>query len=151
MKALEMWQEYQQINPNIGDEVDAWAFGAQADLLAQLVLEGTKTATASAYDLYQGEPLPEVGSYDVILDGQKEAVCIIQITKVSIVPFAEVSASHAFKEGEGDRSLAYWRQVHQSLFSDWFEEAGLTFTEKSQVVLEEFVVVYPVGQKADLT
>ena len=144
MKALDMWQEYQQINPNIGDEVDAWAFGAQADLLAQLVLEGTKTATASAYDLYQGEPLPEVGSYDVILDGQKEAICIIQITKVSIVPFAEVSASHAFKEGEGNRSLSYWRQVHKSLFSDWFEEAGLTFTEKSPVV-------YPVAQKADLT
>lgn len=76
MKALDMWQEYQQINPNIGDEMDAWAFGAEPDLLAQLVLDGTKTATASAFDLYEleGEPLPKVGSYDIVLDSQDDAV-----------------------------------------------------------------------------
>ncbi|WFM79433.1 ASCH domain-containing protein [Streptococcus pluranimalium] len=145
MKALDMWQEYQQINPNIGDEMDAWAFGAEPDLLAQLVLDGTKTATASAFDLYEleGEPLPKVGSYDIVLDSQDDAVCIIEITKVSVVPFKDVSAGHAFKEGEGDRSLAYWRQVHKELFSEWLSEADLAFNEDSKVVLEEFRVVYP--------
>uniref|UniRef100_UPI003F693B63 ASCH domain-containing protein n=1 Tax=Streptococcus pluranimalium TaxID=82348 RepID=UPI003F693B63 len=145
MKALDMWQEYQQINPNIGDEVDAWAFGAKPDLLAQLVLDGTKTATASAFDLYEleGEPLPKVGSYDIVLDSQDDAVCIIEITKVSVVPFKDVSADHAFKEGEGDRSLAYWRQVHEELFTEWLAESHLVFNEDSKVVLEEFRVVYP--------
>lgn len=145
MKALDMWQEYQQINPNIGDEMDAWAFGAEPDLLAQLVLDGTKTATASAFDLYEleGEPLPKVGSYDIVLDSQDDAVCIIEITKVSVVPFKDVSADHAFKEGEDDRSLAYWRQVHKELFSEWLSEADLAFNEDSKVVLEEFCVVYP--------
>ena len=145
MKALDMWQEYQQINPNIGDEMDAWAFGAEPDLLAQLVLDGTKTATASAFDLYEleGEPLPKVGSYDIVLDSQDDAVCIIEITKVSVVPFKDVSAGHAFKEGEGDRSLAHWRQVHKELFSEWLAEADLAFNEDSKVALEEFRVVYP--------
>lgn len=145
MKALDMWQEYQQMNPNIGDEVDAWAFGAEPDLLAQLVLDGTKTATASAFDLYEleGEPLPKVGSYDIILDSQDDAVCIIEITKVSVVPFKDVSADHAFKEGEGDRSLAYWRQVHEELFTEWLAESYLVFNEDSKIVLEEFRVVYP--------
>ncbi|CAM3338281.1 ASCH domain-containing protein [Streptococcus pluranimalium] len=145
MKALDMWQEYQQINPNIGDEVDAWAFGAKPDLLAQLVLDGTKTATASAFDLYEleGEPLPKVGSYDIVLDSQDDAVCIIEITKVSVVPFKDVSADHAFKEGEGDRSLAYWRQVHEELFTEWLAESHLVFNEDSKIVLEEFRVVYP--------
>ncbi|MGX7777208.1 ASCH domain-containing protein [Streptococcus pluranimalium] len=145
MKALDMWQEYQQINPSIGDEMDAWAFGSEPDLLAQLVLDGTKTATASAFDLYEleGEPLPEVGSYDIVLDSQDDAVCIIEITKVSVVPFKDVSAGHAFKEGEGDRSLAYWRQVHKELFSEWLAEADLAFNEDSKIVLEEFRVVYP--------
>ncbi len=50
MTAEELWQAYQKINPSIGDKIDAWAFGVQPDLLAQLVLEGTKTATASAYE-----------------------------------------------------------------------------------------------------
>ena len=109
MNAQELWNEYKQINPSIGDDIDAWQFGAQPDLLAKLVLDGTKTATASAYDLYavDNDPLPEVGSYDVVLDSKDQAVCIIQIKKVSVVAFEEVSEEHAFKEGEGDKTLAY--------------------------------------------
>ena len=110
MTPQEMWNAYKQINPSIGDEIDAWAFGVEADLLADLVLKGEKTATASAYDLYavEDEPLP-----------------------------------HAYKEGEGDKSLAYWRQVHEEVFTEWMSEAGLTFTPDSKVVLEEFRKVYP--------
>lgn len=104
-------------------------------MLAQLVLEGTKTATASAYDLYavDNDPLPEVGSYDVVLDSQDQAVCIIQIKKVSVVPFNQVSAEHAFKEGEGDRTLAYWRDVHENFFKPYYNEYGLTFNGDSQI------------------
>ena len=36
MKPQEMWNTYKQINPSIGDEIDAWAFGVEADLLADL-------------------------------------------------------------------------------------------------------------------
>lgn len=145
MNAQELWNKYKKINHSIGDDIDAWQFGAEADLLAKLVLEGTKTATASAYDLYavDNDPLPEVGSYDVILDGQEQAVCIIKIIKVSIVPFKDVSAEHAWKEGEGDKSLDYWRDVHQKFFTQCFDECDLTFTTDSRIVLEEFQVVYP--------
>lgn len=145
MNAQELWNKYKKINPSIGDDIDAWQFGVEADLLAQLVLEGTKTATASAYDLYavDNDPLPEVGSYDVVLDSQDQAVCIIQIKKVSVVPFNQVSAEHAFKEGEGDRTLAYWRDVHENFFKPYYNEYGLTFNGDSQIVFEEFEVVYP--------
>ena len=145
MTPKEMWQAYKKINPEIGDEIDAWAFGASADELADLVLCGEKTATASAYELYklENEPLPQAGSFDVILDSQEKAVSIVEITKVSVLPFNEVSADHAFKEGEGDKSLAYWRQVHEDFFKDCFGEAGLAFTPDSKVVLEEFRKVYP--------
>ena len=49
----------------------AWAFGGsaeEADELLQLVLEGTKTATASALWDYEaeGEALPEVGSLSIL-------------------------------------------------------------------------------------
>ena len=151
MTPEQLWNEYKNINPTIGDEIDAWAFGVEADQLADLVLKGEKTATASAYDLYQidGEPIPQAGTFDVILDGQGQAVCIIKVTKVTVVPFNQVSAEHAFKEGEGDKSLAYWRQVHEELFTEWMAEAGLTFSQDSQVVLEEFEVVYPVLEASE--
>ena len=34
MKPQEMWNTYKQINPSIGDEIDAWAFGVETDHLA---------------------------------------------------------------------------------------------------------------------
>ncbi|ANW84746.1 hypothetical protein SanJ4206_0495 [Streptococcus anginosus] len=146
MTPKEMWQAYKKINPEIGDEINAWAFGTLADQLADLVLRGEKTATASAYELYklENKPVPQVGTLDVILDGQGQAVCIIKVTKVTVVPFNQVFAEHAFKEGEGDKSLAYWRQVHEELFTEWMAEAGLAFSEETGVVLEEFCKVYPI-------
>ena len=145
MTPQEMWNKYKQINPSIGDEIDAWAFGVEPDLLADLVLKGEKTATASAYDLYalEGESLPQEGTFDVILDSQNQALCIVEITRVSVQPFNQVSAQHAYKEGEGDKSLTYWRQVHEDFFTDCLDEAGLIFTPESKVVLEEFRKVYP--------
>ena len=93
--------------PSIGDEIDAWAFGVEPDLLADLVLKAKK-ATASAYDLYalEAESLPQEGTFDVILDSQNQAVCIVEITKVAVQPFNQVSAQHAYKGRQGDKSLA---------------------------------------------
>lgn len=148
MTPQELWNEYKKINPEIGDDIDAWSFGAEPDLLAELVVKGIKTATASAFDLYaiDKEPLPQVGEYDVLLNSQDEAVCILRTTKVEVVPFNQVSAEHAYKEGEGDKSLAYWRQVHEDFFKPYFEECQLTFTEDTKIVLEEFEVVYPLDE-----
>ena len=145
MTPQEMWNKYKQINSSIGDEIDAWAFGVEPDLLADLVFKGEKTATASAYDLYalEGELLPQEGTFDIILDSQNQAICIVEITRVSVQPFKQVSADHAFKEGEGDKSLAHWRQVHEDFFTEWLREAGMIFTPESKVVLEEFRKVYP--------
>ena len=139
-----LWNQYKEINPLAGPEPEAWAFGAAPDLLAELVAKGVKTATASAYDEYVHfeEELPKVGDLDVVLNGQGQAVAIIETTKVTVLPFRDVSADHAYKEGEGDRSLTYWRQVHEELFTKWLADIGLTFSPESKVVLEEFHVVY---------
>lgn len=153
MTPQECWNQYKEINPLAGPEPDAWAFGAAPDLLAELVAKGVKTATASAYDEYVHfeEELPRVGDLDVVLDGQGQAVGIIETTKVTVLPFREVSADHAYKEGEGDRSLAYWRQVHEELFTKWLAGIGLSFSPASKVVLEEFQLVYKAGQEPNLT
>ena len=140
MTAEEMWKQ-----SGLAGEYDAWSFGDDADGLAALVRAGIKTATCSAYDLYEaeGEDLPQAGDTSVILDSRDEAVCIIRTTRVYTVPFDEVSAEHAFREGEGDRSLEYWRQVHEAFFKEELASAGLEFSGDSRVVCEEFEVVYP--------
>lgn len=144
MTPQELWNEYKKSHPVTEDEPDAWAFGAEPDLLADLVVRGIKTATASAYDehIYYKEPLGKVGEKSIVLDSHGNAICIIETTRIRVVPFKEVSAAHAYLEGEGDRSLIYWRQVHEELFTKWLADIGITFTPDSQVVLEEFQVIY---------
>ncbi|MBR5127250.1 MAG: ASCH domain-containing protein [Roseburia sp.] len=146
MTAEEMWKKFVKECNIVEREYDAWAFGDDADTLAELVRCGIKTGTSSAYPLYEvdDESLPEASGYSVILDSKDEAVCIIENTKVYVIPFCEVTPDHAFKEGEGDRSLAYWRKVHEAFFAACMEEAGLVFDENMKVVCEEFRVVYPV-------
>lgn len=144
MTEREIWKEY-TTNCNIEDyEYQAWAFGDDADLLADLVIKGEKTATASAYPLYEleNESLPKVGAYSVILNSKEEAVCIIQTTKVYVVPFCEVSEEHAYKEGEGDKSLSFWRSTHIAFFTECLSEVGKVFDEHMEVVCEEFRLVY---------
>ena len=144
MTGKELWNQFKKKN-NISDcDYEAWAFGVDADMLANLVLIGEKTATASAFPLYESEkePLPEVGEYSIILDSKDNAVCIIKTAKVYVVPFKEVTAEHAYKEGEGDKSLEYWRAVHEKFFTDCLSEAGMLFSGDMKVVCEEFDVVY---------
>lgn len=142
-----MWEAYCcKTSTNRNARHDIWKFcggGAVADELANLVLAGIKTATASTKLAYElgGENLPEVGTYSVILFDNEEAACIIRDTKVSVVPFNQVSADHAFKEGEDNRSLNKWREVHRRAFTPDYEAAGLDFDEKGDCVLEEFEVV----------
>ena len=147
MKAEEMWNLYTKSNNVKNKTYHAWSFGSDpltANELAKLVVDGVKTATASAYQLYALEkcPLPPVGGLNIILDGDNKAVCITETTKIYICPFMEVSEEHAFKEGEGDKSLSYWRKVHKDFFSKELKEFGLDFDEEMLVVCEEFNIIF---------
>ncbi|MDZ4132113.1 MAG: ASCH domain-containing protein [Dethiobacteria bacterium] len=126
-----------------------WHFGATsevADKLALLVLEDKKKATSSAFWLYEyeNEAVPAKGDFSVITDWAGKAKCIIRNTNVSLLPFADITAEMAAKEGEGDLSLDYWKKVHIEFFTKECEDAGDKFTEDMLVVFEEFELVYPV-------
>lgn len=146
MTGEQMWAEFiARVPAAAGAAWDAWAFGDDPDGLARLVLTGVKTATASAHPLYvkENEPLPEAGEYSVILNGRKEAVCVIRTDRVTVIPYREVDAEQARREGEGDRSLLYWQQVHERFFREEMAASGLIFTEDMPVVCEEFHMVWP--------
>ena len=139
-----LWLKFMEENHLQNREYDAWCFGGDADLLAALVVEGKKTATSSAYPLYalDNEPLPQEGTYSVILNSRNEAVCVIRTIKVSIAPFDKITEAHAYREGEGDRSLKFWKTVHEKFFSEAMKEANLEFRPDMKVVCEEFEVVF---------
>ncbi len=107
------------------------------------MLDGTKTATASSLWDYEatGEPVPAVDSYSILLDGQGRPVAVIQTTAISIVPFDAVTESHAYREGEGDRTLEYWRESHERYWRAHSENAR-GFEPDMPVVCEGFRLIY---------
>ncbi len=125
----------------------AWAFGStpeQADALLALVLDGTKTGTASAlWDIEAtGESMPEVGALGIVLDGAAHPRALVRTTSVTTVPFSEVTAEHAYAEGESDRTLASWRRIHAWYFRTFAaHERG--FEPDMPVVCERFTLLYP--------
>ncbi len=144
-----MWNEFIKnniINPKT--EYSAWPFGGEeksANELVELVIRGQKRATASLYEIYEyiGEPLPKAGDYSVVTDWKGVARCVIITTGVEIIPFNLVSEEFARKEGEGDLSLEYWREVHREFFSKELKEtSGKEFKEDMPVVCEEFELVF---------
>lgn len=139
MTAEELWRK-----SGFTGTYEAWSFGEAPDKLAELVVQEIKTATCSAYDLYQaeGKPIPKVGDYSIILNSDGEAVCIIKTTTVYLTEFNKVSSEHAYKEGEGDRSLDYWREVHINFLTNELASVHQLFDENKKVVCEEFEVVY---------
>jgi hypothetical protein len=125
---------------------DAWAFGGDdtpelATELGLLVRDGPKRATTALLADHErdGEPLPAVGGYSVILDGSGEPLCIVRTTAVDTKPFGEVDEEFAWVEGEGDRSLSYWREAHIRFFAN----EGTPISDDDLVVLERFELVWP--------
>lgn len=141
-----MWNEYVSATGS-GGTYQAWGFGAednpeQQTELGRLVLNGPKRATTGLYQEYldDGEPLPKPGDHEIILDGDGRPLCIIKTTEVEIRRFGSVDATFAWVEGEGDRSLEYWREAHIR----FFERIGSPIDDDSLMVLSKFDLVWPV-------
>ncbi len=113
-----------------------FAFGdnpALADELLGLVMKGVKTATCSTED----EPnTSSPGEQWLVLDGRGNPRCVIETTEVTYRKFNEMDAAFAHDEGEGDRSLAWWRDAHRR----YFGRLG-RFSEDMTLMCERFRLV----------
>ena len=145
------WRSYLESLPAdspVRDEqyvAEGWGDSPEmADELGALIADGTKTATCSALWEYEAEdePLPQVGLKSVVLDGKGDPLCIVETTEVEVRPYEEVDAGFAYEEGEGDRSLEYWREAHWSFFSRTLPNMGKEPTTDMPLVCERFRVVY---------
>ena len=116
--------------------LETFSFGDNpelADELAGLVLSGKKTATCWA--ARQGL-LTQVGKRMVMQDGAGRPLAIVETVELTQARFPDVDAAFAYDEGEGDRSLAYWRKAHETYFSrlGQFTPDMLLWCERFRVV-----------------
>ena len=67
---------------------------------------------------------------------QDAPLAIIETVEIVQRRFSEVDEAHAHDEGEGDRSLTYWRDAHRQYFSrrGQFAEDMLLCCERFRVV-----------------
>ncbi len=117
---------------------------SSANELGQLVIEGTKQATATLLWSFEIEdkPIPQPGYLSVVTNWHGEPLCVIETTRLDVVPFNEVTAEFAAIEGEGDGSLRHWREVHSHYFARECARLGREFAPDMPVVCEQFKVVY---------
>ena len=133
---------------------EAFYFGDSeelADELAELVLRGTKRATAGSVCSYEeeGKPVPRDGDLSIVTNWSGQPLCVIETQSVQIVPFKDVTAEFAATEGEGDGSLSFWREAHRQYFMRECARAGREFTEDMLVACERFTVIYRPSTSAD--
>jgi uncharacterized protein YhfF len=126
-------------------------FGAtpeQADESLDLVLRGIKTATSAPLRDYEaeGENIPAVGDLAILLDGGGHPRALLRTTQVDVVRFDKVSDEHAYAEGEGDRSLTHWRDVHEWFFKE-YDHNLRGFAPNMLVVCERFEVLVPTQEE----
>ena len=135
-----------QAEPSAPDSPDSvWFFGDSERLaveLAGLVAAGTKTATACLVWEYEAarEAIPRAGRFSVVTTFAGAPLLVLETTGVVIQPFDAVDEQFAFDEGEGDRSLAYWRRAHWSYFSRRCAVLGREPSTAMPVVCEGFRV-----------
>jgi uncharacterized protein YhfF len=123
----------------------AWGFGSDENPIERtelglLVRDGPKRATTSLLSDYErdGEEMPSIGDLSVVLDGAGDPLCVIRTTHVEVRAFGDVDEGFAWVEGEGDRSLAYWREAHERFFA----ELGTPVNAGTPVLLETFELAW---------
>ena len=147
----EFWKRFCSATGHIGLPFDVFAFGdspEMADDLLALVLSGQKRATATRLKVYElegfGPPCP--GDLSLILDGHNKPACVIETTKAPHVPFEDVDAEFAYIEGEGDRSLEYWRRVHLAYYARECVAEGSELDARELIVCEQFKCIWPLDR-----
>ena len=118
-----------------------------ADTLAELILSGVKRAHATLLRDFEKdlEPLPQPGEHLVVLDGEGTARAIVRCTHVEKRLFNQIDDAFAFEAGEGDLTLRWWLTAHRQDFAERGEAEGFEVSERTELVLEYFELVWPVA------
>ncbi len=115
-----------------------------ANECAKLVKKGIKKTTSHSLlgFQYRKEPLPKVGDFTVVTNWEGKAQCIIRTTGVKLKPFFSIDEAYAKLEGEGDKSLEYWKKTHWEHYERELEPYHRVPRDSMIIVCEEFEKVF---------
>ena len=122
-------------------------YGDSAELskeLLDLIKSGRKRAGTGLLWAYEHdrEPIAASGDIEIVVNHRNQPVLITRIVSSEIVPFNEVSAEYAAIEGEGDGSLAYWREGYWRFFSRECKRIGKEPAQTMPVICNVFEVLH---------
>jgi uncharacterized protein YhfF len=142
------WQAFRRYAGLDHDNYVVGSFGDTPEMateLADLVIAGTKSATASlARDYGEGrEPTPRTGDFVMMLDGEARPRLIRRTIEVTIKPLSQVDEAFAWDEGEGERTRNWWLDAHRRYFARQASREGFELDDEILTVFERFEVVWP--------
>ena len=145
-----LWLAYQRERKVTVEGFSASALGHSrelADTLAELILSGVKRAHATLLREFEKdlEPLPQPGDHLVVLDGDGTARAIVRCTHVEKRLFNQIDDAFAFEAGEGDLTLRWWLTAHRQDYAERADAEGFEVSERTELVLEYFELVWPVA------
>jgi uncharacterized protein YhfF len=122
--------------------------GPLRDQLVAAILAGAKTTTSGLVAHYEmdGEPIPEPGLRQAVLDSAGNRVAVIELTRVRVIRIGDVDLAHVIGEGEGYTTVAGWRAVHEEFWHsgqmrEAMGDAFFTVTDDTLMVAEEFRLI----------
>lgn len=143
------WKEFQNSNPEYknSEQPPSYYFcdnEKDADECAELVVLGIKQATTSSLSWFHihKEDLPSVGDLAIVTNWAGHPKAIIKTTKVEIRQFKDITPEYANIEGEGDKSLDYWKKVHWAYYSREMKEHNLSPSLDMELVCEYFETIW---------
>ena len=147
------WSEFRASRPGTPSDYRLLWFGgddkALATKLGNLVLHGTKRATTTLkrdFDTGKEPVFPSSGDLWLLVDGNGSPLGVIETMRVDVRRYGDVDAQFAWDEGEGDRTLAYWRTAHDSYFGRQAAQEGFVFSNDNLVVLEWLRLIWPIAE-----
>ncbi len=113
-----------------------------SELLA-LIRSGRKRAGTGLLWAYQhdGQHIARTGDIEIVVDHLNVPVMVTRVVSSERIAFNQVTAEYAALEGEGDGSLAYWRNAHWNFFGRECQRIGREPTETMPVICTVFQVV----------
>lgn len=145
----EFWNKFLNLNPdNLRKEIpESYYFcdnEKDANECADLVSKSIKKATATSLWWFEknNEPLPQIGAQAIITDWHGKPRAIIETIRIDPTPYNEITPGFAETEGEGDKSLDYWKKVHKAYYKREMEPYGDNFEENMIIICEYFKTIY---------
>lgn len=142
--AESLWAHYRALHPDAPERpYEIFHFcdnHEDADICADLVVQDIKRATAASVIELElaGVRQPVVGDVSVVTRWDGTPIAVIRTTRINIRRLDDVDEAFAQREGEGDKTLAWWRTAHEAYYRRALEPAGIAVNGDLLIICEEF-------------